>query len=327
MAVDAYGETIVPGVNDGSVQNGQQVNGPNGDLGFWFQNGFGNYPEQIKTPYEQDGRPGFFIPRNAYQQLDPGNELFQNNEFGDFLKYAGLAFSGAGLLSGALPFAGTYGEGLMSGAEGGFDVGMGGGTSSALGLTGAGGGAGPSLFSGLMPGESGGTPIELLKRLLGSKMGATTGGPFSTLFNTATGLYGLNRANKTAQLAKSAAAMENPFGPERAAYAAQLRDLTANPGSIAGRPDFQQGQQALIAKMKSQGYLGSGNMATGLLDYSNKYYGDEVSRLAGLAGAQFAPGGGRELIAGNSAATDLASKALATLGYSARGFEDLFRRA
>ena len=85
-------------------------------------------------------------------------------------------------------------------------------------------------------------------------------------------------------------------------------------------PGYEAGLDAVTRKMASQGYLGSGNMMAALQKYGGDFFNAETARLGNLAGAQFGPSGGAALLQGTNYANDLASKALASLGYGIRGF-------
>lgn len=239
-----------------------------------------------------------------------------------------LTGAGIGALGGALPgmlsdmgsFAGTasnaaaipaFGADLFASSQG-FVPG-----SFELGTVASGGSAASGLGSGLITGAGQIPPqmLELLKRL-GMVPG---GGPLSTAMNLGSGLYGLKTASDLKALSKTASG----FDPERAQYAAQLRDLNANPASIVDRPNFRAGESAVVNRMKAQGYLGSGNMADAVAKYGSDFFTSESNRLAQLAGAQFTPGAGGQLAVSSA---DLASKSLASLGYGARSLEEIFGR-
>lgn len=163
---------------------------------------------------------------------------------------------------------------------------------------------------------------EILK-----KLGISNGGPLSTLASIASGIYGMNRAGDMRDLALRAMQEQDPFGPERAQYAAKLRELYANPSNVENLPGYKAGLQAIERSMAGNGYLGSGNMMLALHDYGGRMFDAEAQRLAQLAGAQFGPSGGGVLLSGNNLANTLANESLGSLGYGVRGIEDLLRRA
>lgn len=223
------------------------------------------------------------------------------NDFGGLATTAGTAAPGFG----ADIFASSQGF-----VPGSFELGTSaGGASAAAGL-------GSSVVSGA--GQIPANILELLKKLgLGGMVPG--GGPLSTAVNLGSALYGLKGAHDLRALGKTAGG----FDPERAGYATQLRELNANPASIVNRPNFAAGESALINRMKAQGYLGSGNMADAVAKYGSDFFTSESNRLGQLAGAQFAPGAGGNLAVSSM---DLASKALASLGYGARSLEEIFGR-
>lgn len=178
----------------------------------------------------------------------------------------------------------------------------------------AGGAVGP--IGGTVAGGAESIPAALLEKL--KKYLAKD--PLGALLNAGSGIYGLYQSQQMRKLAEQASQQEDPFGPYRAQYAQQLAALSANPNMIFDMPGYKAGEQAVERRMAAQGYLGSGNMAVALRKYGGDFYNQEANRLAALAGAQFAPGGGNQLLLGTQAANDLASRALASLGYAARGW-------
>lgn len=236
---------------------------------------------------------------------------FSGGEGGFLGDFSGLASTAGGASPGTLSMFGGAGPmfgDISASSFGGFS---GGGSSVFTPATAVGGSAG-----GL--GGMSTSMLELLKKLgLGGMVPG--GGPLSTAVNLGSALYGLKGAHDLRALGKTAGG----FDPQRAGYATQLRDLNANPASIVNRPNFAAGESALINRMKSQGYLGSGNMADAVAKYGSDFFTSESNRLGQLAGAQFAPGAGGNLAVSSM---DLASKALASLGYGARSLEEIFGR-
>ena len=174
-----------------------------------------------------------------------------------------------------------------------------------------------SLAANIAPGEIGGIPQEILK-----KLGINMGGPWSTGFNIFSGLYGLNQSRKIQNAAMAPPQVLDPFGyGPRAPYAAELAGLRADPSQIQKIPGYQAGLDTVTRKMAAQGYLGSGNMMAALQEYGGQFYDRELARLSQLAGAQFQPQGFRTDTQGLAAGADLASKALASMGYAVRGME------
>lgn len=196
------------------------------------------------------------------------------------------------------------------------------------------GAATPRSFGAITSGAGGSSSAlgmeEILKRL--KQMGLIPGGgPSSNAFSLGSGLYGLLKSDQMSKLAGQLANQRPPvmdpfgYGPQRSQYATQLAALMANPAAIGRYPGYQAGIDAVTRKMASQGYLGSGNMMAALQKYGGGFFNQESNRLAQLAGAQFAPSFGPSTagpqLSGQIAANDLASRALASLGYGFRGLE------
>ncbi len=190
-------------------------------------------------------------------------------------------------------------------------------TNPDFGLTSGGGGTfgpgSPSVTAGAFGGGSSGSWMDMLEKLKKMK------NPLSTGLNVFSGLYGLMKSSEMSKLAKTAMQTSNHFGPYRDQYAKQLSDLMANPSSISKTPGYMAGIDAVTRKLASQGYLGSGNMMASLQKYGGDFFNQETARLASLAGAQFQPDS-RAQLTGASVSADLASRALASLGFAARDF-------
>ena len=108
-------------------------------------------------------------------------------------------------------------------------------------------------------------------------------------------LYGGYQANKQANAAIKAG--KDPLAKERKHYAGLLGDLIDDPSSFYSNPLYQsafgQGTQAVVRGMASQGYAGSGNMATGLQQYGQTFgynmlkdYEQFLAELAGFSNFQ-----------------------------------------
>lgn len=150
----------------------------------------------------------------------------------------------------------------------------------------------------------------------------STQGPWTEGLNLGSGAYGMWQSLQMRRLARRAFERQDPFGPQRAQYQREMAALSANPSSITSRPGYQfgfdEGNRAVARRMAAAGYSGSGNEQIALQrygqEYAGKFYGDEMTRLAKLSGADIGPGyAGTNLISGNIAAFDAASRALATL--------------
>lgn len=251
----------------------------------------------------------------------------QGGNFGSALK-GGLLGAGAGALSGA--FSGMFGgaTGLSEAqiaeivaAEGGYSalpsIGMGG---SVIPAAGEGGFWDAIMQATTEAANSGGGGMNDLLEIL-RKAGVLPGqkGTLGNLFDIGRGIYGMYQGSKTKDIAEAAMRAENPFGPYRDDYARRLAALYADPSSITKMPGYEAGLQAVERKMASQGYLGSGNMMTALHKYGGDFFNAEADRLATLAGAKFAPGGGSQLLQGSIAGTQLQGNALNSIIYGALG--------
>lgn len=82
------------------------------------------------------------------------------------------------------------------------------------------------------------------------------------------------------------AAMADPFTQQRKTYGDMLDKLMKDPSGELGKlPGYQAGLDAVQRSMGAQGYGGSGNMATSLLQYGGNIFDQEVGRLTALADA------------------------------------------
>lgn len=128
-------------------------------------------------------------------------------------------------------------------------------------------------------------------------------------YNMGTGLYGLYEQNR---LRKQQPTVYDPFASQRAQYQQQLAQLASDPSQITKDPAYAAGLQAIQRTMAAQGYLGSGNMMTELLNYGGNFYNQSVNRLAGLAGANLSPVSVPNY---KMAANDMLSRSLASMGF------------
>lgn len=205
----------------------------------------------------------------------------------------GIASPSATLGATAVPAAASsiVGPGISAGAAGAAGTGLYGtattlpaATSLATTGLGAAGAAAPAAFSW----------DTALKSL--------ANGGARSVFDIASGLYGLNLAGK----ARDAS---DPFAQYRAGYGQQLAALEANPSSITSRPGWRAGLEGVDRQMAARGYYGSGNMDVARTRYAGDFYTQEANRLAGLAGAGQSPG------AGQYQSAQLAGQSLASIGY------------
>lgn len=193
------------------------------------------------------------------------------------------------------------------------------GAAGAPGVSGAGGfGTGADWLSG--PGAA--DPTAYMGVLGGGETGVGGLGMLGKGLIYGSGLLGMYQSQQMMKLAKQAQAQADPFGPYRGAYAKELGALEADPSSITSRPGYQftfdQGNQALQRMLAAGGLLGSGNALVEAQKYgqgfAGQYLTQEEQRLAGLAGANIAPNPAIGL-QGYGMGSDLASRALATIGY------------
>jgi len=109
------------------------------------------------------------------------------------------------------------------------------------------------------------------------------------------GAYSSSKASKA-----TIKAGKDPLRSERMGYAKQLGTLQSDPSSFFSNPLYQaaygEGQQAVTRGLASQGYAGSGNMATGLQKYGQSFgfgmfqdYSKFLSELAGFTQNNNAP--------------------------------------
>lgn len=109
----------------------------------------------------------------------------------------------------------------------------------------------------------------------------------------ASSLYQGHQADEQGQMAKKAMKDMNPFAPYRKQYAEMLGKLMDDPASFLDNPLYQaafdQGTQAVMRGFAGEGFLGSGNMATGLqsfgMSFANDMFKDMSKFIAHLAGA------------------------------------------
>ena len=152
-------------------------------------------------------------------------------------------------------------------------------------------------------------------------------GPLSTGMTFGSGVLGLLESRRMRELAERAMNAQpqviDPmgYGP-RADFLAQLQALMADPSKITSMPGYAAGLKGVERTMASQGYLGSGNMAVAAANYGGGRFNDEIARLATLAGVGQPLSVSRPdvgaAIQGQSAASQLLSRAMATFGYGAR---------
>lgn len=261
------------------------------------------------------------------------------------LGYGG--FAGAEALGAGLGLGEAAGA-TFAGGMGGF-AGAGWGAAEGLGLAGAYGdlGAGPmadggwGMSQGLTAGEGslGGAGLDwgagdFAASLAGFGAGAGSGGfglkdawgafkeygqPAMSVYS---GITGMQRAEEMRRMAKLAALKGDPWGTSggRGMADAQLQQLMRDPSQVAASdPAYKlriQGAQRATAQSGQD----SGAMAVAGANASTDWFNARLAQLGGLAGAGTTPGQGAGTgIQGLSAAADLQSSALGSLGYAANG--------
>lgn len=111
------------------------------------------------------------------------------------------------------------------------------------------------------------TGLDYMKQYLGPNPLKTMGGALQTYSGATQLMASLERQRQQQQ------------------YARQLQALMRDPSSVSKLPGYEAGLQAVQRSMASQGYSGSGNMATALQKYGGDIYGQQIQRLAALQGA------------------------------------------
>lgn len=214
-----------------------------------------------------------------------------------------------------IPGVGTAAAAAIGGTAG---LLSGGGVSAAL--KGAAGGALGGLAKSAIQGAggiggllgSGGSIAEKIKNM-------GLGGAIDLAGNVLGGMSALSQAKNAGAIREEA----NPFGQYREQYGDQLMRLASDPSAFANDPAYKfimdQSLEASTRKMASQGYGGSGNMAIELADraagVAATYRGQEMDRLAGLAGANIMPASRASATAAQDSSFDQLSAILASLGY------------
>ena len=132
---------------------------------------------------------------------------------------------------------------------------------------------------------------DVFKNILSGVNGGNQS-PLGRAFNIGSGLYGMMQANDLKKVASKIAEQSDPFAGSRGQYIQQLNALMADPTQIVNAPGYRAGETAVMRKLASQGYIGSGNMMKALQDYGGNIFDQQVARLAQLSGAGAAPGSG-----------------------------------
>ena len=116
-----------------------------------------------------------------------------------------------------------------------------------------------------------------------------------TAVSVGSAVYGAYQSNKQANAAIKAG--KDPLRKERKEIAGMTMELLRDPGSFYNSPLYQaafgQGTQATLRGFASQGYIGSGNMATGLQQFGQSMgydmfmeYEKMLAQMAGFSDFQ-----------------------------------------
>ena len=257
--------------------------------------------------------------------LKGGSDIFSNvgKGFGDIFNGGGT--DGLTNFLGGKGGAGQIGD-LLNGATGGLTGGIGnalaglaGGDISQLLAGGFGaynalnpGGGTPGINPGASGGPGGGrTASPGGYAPGGGSGGGGSGNPLLDLLSggvqAGTNAYVSGKtADELRDAGKRGADVADPFRHSRNIYEKKLNDLYADPSSLTSMPNFQfgldQGNKLMQRRADRFGMAGSGNALLEAQqfgsDYSQKYFNDEVSRLATLSGGSGgAMGGAGQLLA------------------------------
>lgn len=137
-------------------------------------------------------------------------------------------------------------------------------------------------------------------------------------------------ANKYGDISNDVLNIANPFGGERDKYQKMLSDIYTDPTAVLNNPSHvatvTKQMNAIEARNRASGYMGSGKNSLDLADYQAnadaQYLDAEKARLAQLAGAQFGPEAAAALwMKGQENQMNSESNALGALGYL---FQNLF---
>ncbi len=241
---------------------------------------------------------------------------------------AGLGLAGSAgadaLGSGFLSTAGGVGfdSSLAGGIGGGLLDGVGGGAAlSGGGLLGSGLGVGSGLLDGLGTGL-GSSGFGDIGSVLSS--GGNSGSlPWNSIAQLGKGALGIAQQQQLGQQTRGAAAAADPFSTQRPLYQAMLQQLMVNPNKVLpNMPGYQAGLDAVQRAGASQGFTGSGNMATALLKYGGDIFNQQATLLAGLGGANSGSpaASGQLLQQGGVNQTNLLGQSLNSLIQGGSGF-------
>lgn len=216
--------------------------------------------------------------------------------------------SGLGAAAGAIPDLESMGMG--STGNGGFvdnpgsDWSGGGATGPSIGNPFGGGGFGAQIQNfmaqnpwvrqvlGGVKGAYGNQQNPLAGALMGyaSGMMPGTGGPFSNALGMGSGVLSMFQGMDTNRRMRDAYSQLNSMGDPYAALRqdamSRLAALNSNPGgTLANLPGYKAGMDAITRQRAAMGQLGSGNLATALLDYGGNIFNQERGAALNQLGA------------------------------------------
>lgn len=156
---------------------------------------------------------------------------------------------------------------------------------------------------GQVPGDSAGASSWF------SNLGMPSFSQVGSGLNIGSGLYGLYLARQAQEERKRKLQQQRE-------YQSRLNDLMANPNSVTSLPGYKfrqdQGEQAIMRRMASMGYLNSGNLGVGLTKFGQDYATGELERQQGLLAQLYGMSGPNTSVRDPF---DMASRSLASLGY------------
>ncbi len=147
------------------------------------------------------------------------------------------------------------------------------------------------------------------------------------VFNTGGKVLGALQTYDLYNTSKNIEGRADPFAQYRPGYGKQLKGLMDDPSSFENDPAYkfmrEQGEETVARKMAAGGYDKSGNMAAELAQFASglahSYRGQELDRLATLAGAGISPSPASTALTGKAQAFDQTGDLLASLGYDLAG--------
>lgn len=151
------------------------------------------------------------------------------------------------------------------------------------------------------------------------------------IFNTGGKVLGALETYDLYNTSKNIEGRADPFAPYRPGYGQQLRTLMDDPSNFEKHPEYKfirdSGLEAVERKMAAGGYNKSGNMAAELAQFASglaaTYRGQELDRLANLAGAGISPSPASTALQGKAQTFDQTGQLLASLGYDITGRRNL----